>query len=151
MWLALLKRFWPWIAGALLLIALTVFVRSYLSSVEQRGYDRAKTEYAAELERERQHRREIDEEIEREHQQKVSALEGRVNKLLARRNDAIRMCEPADQVRAGSDPGELAGGAGNGPALRSGPDLQPRLVLYGGGCEKLRQKLIAIRQRQDKR
>lgn len=151
MWLALLKRFWPYIAGALLLIVLAVFVRGYLSSVEQRGYDRAKVEYAIELERDRQHRREVDEETEREHQAKLSALQGRVNKLLARRNDAIRMCEPADQVRAGSDPSESAGGAGDGSALRSGPDLQPRLVLYGGRCEKLRQQLIDIKGRQAKR
>lgn len=148
MWLALLKRFWPYIAGGLLLIALAVFVRSYLSSVEQRGYDRAKAEYAIELERDRQHRREIDEETERVHQEKLSALQGRVNKLLARRHDAIRMCESADEVRAGSDPGDLTGGAGDGHALRPGPDLQPRLVLYGGRCEKLRQQLIDIKKRQ---
>lgn len=148
MWLALLKRFWPWIAGALLLIALAVFVRGYLSSVEQRGYDRAKAEAAIELERDRQHRREIDEETERVHQEKLSALQGRVNKLLARRNDAIRMCEPADEVRTGPDTGGVAGSPGDGHALRSGPDLQPRLVLYGGGCEKLRQQLIDIKKRQ---
>lgn len=117
-------------------------------AIDKGGYDRAQAENVAALEADREHHREVDEETDRVHQDKVSALQGRIDKLLARRNDAIRVCEPADEVRTGSDTGGATGSPGDGPVMRSSADLQPRLVLYGGQCEKLRQQLIDIKNRQ---
>jgi predicted phage gp36 major capsid-like protein len=141
-------RLYAYAAGLLALVGLLWYAHH---QVYQDGYKAAQAEYAKELETQREHNREIDEETERGHQEKVSALQGRIDKLLARRNDAIRVCEPANEVRTGSDPGGATGSTGDGPVMRSGPDLQPRLVLYGGRCEKLRQQLIDIKNRQTAR
>lgn len=149
MWLTLLKRFWPYIAGALLLIALTVFVRSYLSSVEQRGYDRAKVEYAIELERDRQHRREVDEETERVHQESLAKVRADASRELRGRSIRCVLGSPGE-VRAGQNPGKPAGGAGDEHALRANVDLRPAIVRQGEACEALRQQLMAIRERQEK-
>lgn len=148
MW-SLAKPFLPYIAGALLLIAVAVFVRGYLSSVEQRGYDRAKAEYAIELERDRQHRREVDEETERVHQESLSKVRADASREL--RGRPIRcMLDAPGKVRAGQNPGKSAGGAGDEHALRANVDLRPAIVRQGETCEALRQQLIQIRERQEK-
>lgn len=139
-------RLYAYAAAALGLVGLLWYAHH---QVYQDGYKDAQAQYAKELETQREHDREINEESDRVHQEKISALQGRINKLLARRNDAIRVCEPTDEVRTGSDSSGTAGSSGDGPVMRSGPDLQPRLVLYGGQCEKLRQQLIDIKKRQE--
>lgn len=145
MWIV--RRFWPLIAGAVLLVGAWLWHMSEVRSAHKAGYNKAQAEAASQREKDREHQREIDEEVQREHEARVGELQGRVNRLLAR-NDAIRMCEPGD-VQAGTDTGEPTGSTAGGSALRAGADLQPRLVLYGQQCEKLRRQLIAIKQRQE--
>lgn len=132
----------------MLLIAVAVFVRSYLSSVEQRGYDRAKAEAAIELERDREHRREVDEETEREHQESLAKVRADASRELHGRS--IRcVLGTSGEVRAGQNPDKPAGGAGDEYALRADVDLRPAIVRQGEACEALRQQLLQIRARQE--
>ena len=140
-WIDLVRRFWPYIAGAILLLSAFLWYRGQISDAEGRGYHKAQAEFQVELEKEREHQREINDEIDREHYAEQSQLQQRIRRLLAR-NDAIRVCEPTDQVRDAEGTGEPdAAGGDHGQAYRAGQDIRPRLVEYGAGCEALRQQV----------
>jgi hypothetical protein len=145
MWRAVLKVIWPYVIGVGLLLGVWLWHLAQLREARQEGYKEARAESALEAERAREHQREIDEEVQREHQAKVGEIERRVTRLL-RRGDAIRLCEPANEVR--TDSGEPTGSAGDGSAVRAGRDIGPELVRFGERAEKLRQQIIAIKQRQ---
>jgi hypothetical protein len=141
MYLALLRRFGPYIAGALILLGVFMWYRGQINEAEARGYLKAQAEFQTELDKEREHQREINEEIDREHYAEKTELQKRVRRLLAR-NDAIRLCEPSSEVRDAASPGEPDAASGDdGQALRAGQDIGPRLVEYGASCEGLRQQL----------
>jgi hypothetical protein len=146
LWISLLKRFWPYIAGALLIIGVFIWYRAQISEAQERGYNQAQAEFRIELEQEqerwRRHQDEVNQEIDREHYEELSTLQRRVRRLLAS-NDAIRMCEPvAGDVSNAAGTGQPdAAGANGGPTYRAGEDLQPRLAAYGAGCEALRQQV----------
>lgn len=146
-WLPLIKRYWRFIAAALLLIAVVVWYRSQISAATQQGYERAQIEFAQKLDRERrewlEHQTEVNNEIDREYYAEKTELQRRVRRLLAS-GDAIRVCKPASSVRdaEGSAVTDAAGGA-DGHAFTAGPDIRGRLVEYGAGCEGLRRQVSA--------
>lgn len=145
LWLSFLRRFWPYIAGALLVIGAFAWYHGQIHEAEKRGETKARIAFERQLEDEqekwRQHQNEVNEEIDREYYQEKSALQRRVRRLLAG-GDAIRMCKPSGGVSdaAGAVSGDDAGNAG-GSTYSAGPDLRARLVEYGAGCEALRQQL----------
>ena len=142
-----LLRYWKPLLAILAVVAVFGALRLYGLSQYREGVADTERKLQERIERERETQRVITEEIQHEHQATVSALQGRVNKLL-RRSDAIRLCEPAPDVPSAAS--ESPGSAGTGPALRAGQDLQPRLVVYGGQCEQLRQQLLTLRQWYDR-
>lgn len=142
-----LLRNWKLIAGALLVLAFIGAILAYGHRQYERGVADAKQDMQAELERAREHQREVNEEISREHQDTVAALQSRVRDLS--RRAPVRLCQSTNEVR-GADPGGAADSAGDGSGLRAGADIGPELYRYGGQCEELRQQLIAIRAWQEK-
>jgi hypothetical protein len=140
-YLDLLKRFWPFIVGALALVALWTWHLHKVDEADRSGYARAMLAAAAERSVEKIRTDRLKEESDRAYQTKVSELETRVDRLLARHEPAIRMCTGAVEVRVptaavgADDPGE------GGPAAEAGGDLRPRLVEYGQGCENIRERL----------
>lgn len=150
MWWTLAKRFWPVLAAAALLFAAYLWHLSEVHTAVTQARAEAKAAYDAELERDRQHRREIDDEVQLAHQKSLEDVRAAVAREL--RGRPIRcMLDAASQVRTGRDSGESTGSATGESALRSAPDIRSSLVQRGETCERLRQQLIAIRQRQEAR
>lgn len=143
----LAMRHWKLIAAVAALACIVWWHFDEVADAREEGalIERAKLErkLQEEIARERQHQREVNDEIDRQHYAREAALRRRVNRLLSQSDGPIRMCEPADQVRAAdtaSQPHEAS--ADGGSALRAGEDLRPQLVLYGERCEELRRRLI---------
>jgi hypothetical protein len=143
-YLDLLKRFWPFIAGALLLAGLWWWHASQMRVAEAAGYARAMNEVRIERDTERalnEHKREV---AARDYQTKVSELETRVDALLAR-PPVVRVCKPStNQVRVpeaahGPDAATL-----ERPAVQTGDDIGGELVLYGRDCEATRRQLVSL-------
>jgi hypothetical protein len=143
-YLDLLKRFWPFIVGALVLIGLWSWHLSKVDEADRAGYARAMLAAEAERSAEKLKTDRRREETDRAYQTKVSDLETRVDRLLARHDAPIRMCASTIEVRVpeaagvADDPGERR------PAEEAGGDLRPRLVGYGKGCEGIREKLSEL-------
>lgn len=151
MWLTLLKKFWPYIAGALLLLGAWLWYREQLQEADQAGYKRAQAEYTAELENARKQWQKADEETQRDHETQLTKIrEDAARELLGRPIRCVRS-SPAkvSEVRVPTDPGEPAGSPGGEPAGELSENLRPRIVVAGSGCEKMRQQLIVIKARQD--
>jgi hypothetical protein len=143
-YLDLIKRFWPFIVGAIAVIALWSWHVSKVNEAEHAGYARAMRAAAAEravenLKNDR--RREV---TDRDYQIKVSDLETRVDRLLARHEPAIRMCAGSIEVRIPGPASRADGPEDRGPAEEVGDDLRPRLVSYGQECEATRRQLTAL-------
>lgn len=136
----LLRRLAPYLiaAGALLLVWLWHLKK--LDEAEDRGHREAQVEYAAELEKERQHQREVNDELDRMHFEQIETLSARVDSL--RNGSPIRVCRPARQLQpsAGASVTAQAGDASR-PTYEPGPDIRGRLVDYGARCEELRQQV----------
>lgn len=147
MWLALLKRFWPLLAGALALVAVCVWHVSEVRQARRAGYEQAHHEFTAQLERERQLWRQIEQETRDGYQSEIDQL--RKNAARERRGPAIR-CVLDDKVRTAGDSGGTASSSTDGHAVRADVDLRPEIVRVGETCEQLRQQLIAIKAWQDK-
>lgn len=150
MWLVLVKRFWPLIAGAVVLLGVYLWHLSAVSSARHEGYAKAQSEFAAQLERERELRRVIDEETRREYEQALDKVRADAARELRGRSIHC-VLGPADPVRAGRDPSAVPSGTADQYALRADVDLRPQIVRVGETCEQLRQQLIAIKARQDAR
>lgn len=134
----------PYIGFVIVLASLGAWHLSKVRAADRTGYDRAMNEVRIERDTERalyEHKREV---AERDYQSKVSELETRVDRLLAR-PPVVRVCKPAaDQVRVPeAGPGPHAAAIA-GPAVSPGDDIGGELVLYGRDCEATRQQLTAL-------
>lgn len=143
-WLPILKRFWPFIAGALVLLALYAWHASQVTQARKAGYEQAHSELTAQLERERLLWQQIEQETR-------DVYEGEIDRLHAsaareRRGPAIRcVLDGKSQVRTAGDSGGTASGPADGHVVRADVDLRPEIVRVGETCEQLRQQLIAIK------
>lgn len=147
-WLTLLRKFWPYIAGALLLIAVYIWFQARLRNEYRAGHKAATAEMQAELDSARQLWRQIDEETEREHATQLQKLRSDAAREL--RGRPIRcVLGSTGQVRDAKDSGEPVAGAAGESALRNAPDIRSSIVRQGEQCEGLRQQLIAIKSWQD--
>jgi hypothetical protein len=145
-YLDLLRRFWPFIAGALLLFLLWSWHASKVDAADRAGYARAMRVVEAERAAEKARTDRIREETERAYQSKVSELETRVDQLLARGEPPIRMCKSAGEVRVPEAPGGTDDRAEGRPAVQPGPDIGPSLLVYGRDCEAIRRQLTALQE-----
>jgi hypothetical protein len=149
MWLALLKRFWPLLAGVLLLVAVYAWHVSEVRQARRAGYEQAHHEFTAQLERERQLWRQIEQETRDGYQSEIDQL--RKSAARERRGPAIRcVLDDKSKVRIAGDSGGIASSSADGHAVRADVDLRPEIVRVGETCEQLRQQLIAIKSWQDK-
>lgn len=149
---ALLLRYWP---HALALIALAAAVAWASHARYQAGYEAAtvtmteavRKAEAATKAAETQARA-ITEAKDREWQTERDELQGRITGLLTRPAPAIRLCKPSGRrdvpaVPAATGESHAAASAGE-PAVQAGDDLRPRLVMYGGDCERTARQLSAL-------
>lgn len=140
-----------WRAFAVLGLALAIIAALWLygRSKYQAGYEAARDEIQSQLETERQHQKEIYQEVQRQHEQQIA----QVRKDAARelRGRPIRcVLGDSDQVRVPGDSGAASPGSGDQHAVRADVDLRPQIVRVGETCEQLRQQLIAIKAWQEK-
>jgi hypothetical protein len=143
-WLDMLKRFWPFILGALVIVSLWNWHLSKVDEADRAGYARAMLAADAERAVEKLKADRRREETDRAYQTKVSELETRVDRLLARHDAPIRLCSGPIEVRV-PEAASVADGPGEArPAEEIGGDLRPRLVSYGKGCEGIREKLSEL-------
>lgn len=149
---ALLLKFWPQLAAAALLIAAALW---FSHARFHAGYEAAQAAMAeavrkAELATKaaEANARAITEAKDREWQTQRDQLQSRVTDLLARPAPAIRMCKPSRSRDVPAVP-EAAGepdasAAAGEPAVQVGGDLRPRLVVYGGDCERVTRQLSEL-------
>jgi hypothetical protein len=141
----LLSRLWPHIvAGVAVIGAVWYFSHARYTA----GYEAATAEMRAELNRERDLRKAVDWKVRQDYETRIADLNATVAR--ERRGKSIR-CVLGDsgEVRAGRDSGGSADGAAGESAVRTPADLRPELVHRGETCERLRQQLIAIKDRQE--
>lgn len=146
-WLLLLKRFWPAIAGVLVLLALYGWHVGEIR--EARADERAKVtaKYQA------AHKLLIERHVERlgqtreKYANRIEQLSQSVSIEL--RGAPIRMCNTIS-VRAPEGASGPAGSAEPGPTVQPSVDLRGQIVRVGETCERMRQQLIAIRALQAK-
>jgi hypothetical protein len=146
-YLDLLKRFWPFIVGALVLIGLWSWHLAKVDEADRAGYARAMLAADAERAVEKLKTDRRREETDRAYQTKVSDLETRVDRLLARHEPAIRMCKSTTDHMRVRDPAPSSDDAtkGGGPDMRISEDpLNGSLLVYAKRCEEDREKLMAI-------
>jgi hypothetical protein len=145
-WL-LLRKFWPIIVGTLALLALGVWHANLIKKARADERQKITLTYQKALQDVITKREERVAEVRHDYQAKINRLSQSV--AIELRGSPIRMCPPAVSVSAPQDPGGLAGSAGGEPTVRTPPDLRPLIVHRGETCEKLREKLIAIKALQD--
>lgn len=147
MWLALLKRFWPYLAVTILLLSVWVWHLAQVREARQEGRNEALALAAVEIEKAREHWREIEQETQIAHQQQLEKI--RANAARELRGRPIRcVLGDANKVRGADDPGKSADGSGGEPTLQPAADLRSRIVHSGETCEQLRQQVISIRDLQ---
>jgi hypothetical protein len=132
-----------------LVLALVGGIVAYGHQQYRRGHDAAEQAMQAELQREREQRQKVDWEIRRHYEDRIAELSARAG--IERRGPAIRcVLDEPGEMRAGSDSAGAAGGAAGESTLRTAQDLRPELVRIGEACERLRQQVIGIKDRQEK-
>ncbi len=144
--LALLGRFWPHILAALAIVGGLL----YFGHVRYRaGYQAARDELQSELERERQHQKEIYQEVQRQHETEIAQLRKDAAREL--RGRPIRcVLGDSSEVRVPGDPSATAGGPAGEPAVRADENLRPLIVQRGEAAEQLRRQLMNIKAWQEK-
>lgn len=143
-----LRAYWKPLFILVLLIAGWWTLAHWGNSREKEGYDRAKAEAVAELQKWREHEKEVDDEVQRGYWQKMDTLRAEADQLRSGRS--IRcVLGNSDQVRDAKHPGGTVESPAGESALHDAPDLRGRIVSQGERCEDLRQKLIAIKAWQD--
>lgn len=144
-----LLRYWKFIAGAVLILAAIGAILSFGHRQYERGVADSRAEIAAEIDKDRELRRQTDWKVRQDYEARIADLNSTVAR--ERRGKSIR-CVLGDsgEVRSGRDPSGPAGGAAGEPAVRAAPDIRSDLVYRGETCERLRQQLIAIKARQEK-
>lgn len=138
---------------ALVVLGLLFVGAEFHGRHHQKEVDEQKAELALEKAKEEVHQREADarqisEDHDRAHQVKVDELQTRVDSLLSHPSAGIRLCEPASSPATPSVPNAAfqanEAPAGNGPALRSGPDISAAVVQFAAKCEADRQTVIDL-------
>jgi hypothetical protein len=145
-WLDMLKRFWPFILGALVIVSLWNWHLSEVDQADRAGYARAMIVAEAERSAEKLKTERRREETDRAYQTKVSELETRADRLLAGKQPAIRMCVGTIAVRVPENAGVADDTAERGGSdMRTSQDpLNGSLLVYAKRCEEDREKLKAI-------
>jgi hypothetical protein len=142
----LLSRFWPHI---LAVVAVVAAVWYFSHARYTAGYEAATAAMQEELNRERELRKAVDWKVRQDYETRIADLNATVAR--ERRGKSIRcVLGDSSEVRAGRDPGGSAGGAAAGSAVRASEDLRSELVRVGEASERMRQKLLAIKARQDR-
>lgn len=141
-YLALLKRFWPFLAGAALLAGVGLWHTTKVREARAQGYAQARVEYQAEMDNERERQREINERTERDWSTKVDALNRRSLSIVA---GDIRLCVPAPEVRT-AHPASSADDPPPRPRpiVRAGENIAGPALVFASQCERDRQQLIAL-------
>lgn len=142
---ALLLRYLPHIAIAVAVIA---GVWWFSHARYTAGYEAATATMRAELDKERELRRQTDWKVRQDYEARIAELNANAAREL--RGRPIRcVLGNTGQVRAGSNPSGSAGSAAGEPAVQPAADIRSSIVQRGTVCEQLRQQLIAIKSRQD--
>jgi FtsZ-binding cell division protein ZapB len=128
--------------AAALLIGLGI--KAY-HDIKESGRQEVRDEVAKEHAAEKARTDKLKEESDYAWQEKLAALQTRIDSTLVAPGPAIRLCKPAPQVRL-SDPASVPNetAAEPGPAMQAGDDLRRPLILYGGDCEKTRGQLAEL-------
>jgi hypothetical protein len=146
--LMFLRAYWKPLCILALLIAAWLTLLHWGDTRERQGYDRAKVEAAAELQKWREHEKEVDAEVQHEYWSQMDTLRTQADKLRAGRS--IRcVLGNSNQVRDAHDSATAPGSAEGESALHDTSDLRGAIVSQGERCEALRQQVIAIKAWQD--
>jgi hypothetical protein len=143
-----LRAYWKPLCIIGLAIAAFSILEWWGHSKDQQGYKRAKVEAAAELQKWREHEKEVDAEVQREYWSQMDTLRTQADRLRAGRS--IRcVLGNSNQVRDAKHSGGTPESPTGEPALHDTGDIRGTIVSQGERCEALRQQLIAIKSWQD--
>lgn len=143
-----LRAYWKPLCILVLVIAGWLTLAHWGNSREKQGYARAQAEAKDELQKWREHEKEVDDEVQHEYWSQMDTLRAQADKLRAGR--PIRcVLGDSNQVRDAKHPSGTPAGPTGESALLNAPDLRPRILQAGQQCEDLRQKLIAIKAWQE--
>jgi hypothetical protein len=143
LWL-FLRAYWKPLCILALVIGAWLMLAHWGNTRERQGYDRAKVEAAAELQKWREHEKEVDDEVQREYWSQMDTLRTQADKL--RTGRSIRcVLGNSNQMRDAKHSPGTAGSAEGESALHDTGDIRPQLVSQGERCEALRQQLISIK------
>lgn len=141
MWLLLLKRLWPFLAVAGLLLGAWLWHVAQVHKADAAGYERAKDLYTVALAKQREaHIAERTKQAEAWQRELVEIQSRSITVLPA----PVRLCVSPPSL-PGADPAPSAADASVGPghAVSPGIDLGPALRAYGAECERYRRALKA--------
>jgi hypothetical protein len=141
--LLLLRKYWPFVVGVLLLVALGCWHTNAIHKADAAGYARAQIELKAEQLAERDRTDKVRRENELAYKNRIDSLESRVSELRAV-GTPIRMCTPTIKVQLPEATGVDDGGPADGQGEGIGSDLRPRLVDYAASCESLRVQVNSL-------
>jgi hypothetical protein len=147
LWL-FLRAYWKPLCILALVIGAWLTLARWGSHREHEGYEKAQAEAAAELEKWREHEKEVDDEVQHEYWSQMDTLRTQADKL--RTGRSIRcVLGNSNQVRDAKHSGGTAESPTGESALHDTPDLRGAIVSQGERCEALRQQVIAIKAWQD--
>jgi hypothetical protein len=146
--LMFLRAYWKPLCILALLIAAWLTLLHWGDTRERQGYDRAKVEAAAELQKWREHEKEVDAEVQHEYWSQMDTLRTQADKLRAGRS--IRcVLDNSNQVRDAQHSGRTPESPTGESALHDTGDIRPQLVSQGERCEALRQQILSISKWQE--
>jgi hypothetical protein len=143
MYIALLKRFWPLLLGAGLLIGAWLWHAGQIREARQDERRKITYKYQKALQDVITRREERIGEVRESYEAKINRLSQSV--AIELRGAPIRMCSHAVSVPApegASGPAGSPAGESTGSPSR---DLRGEIIDAGQRCEKMRQQLIAIK------
>ena len=139
MWLLLLKRFWPLLAGAALLGGAWLWHVAKVHEADAAGYERAKDEYTTAFAKQREADMQKHQEQAREWRRELVDIQARSITVLPA---PVRLCvSPPSLPAADPAPGATDASGGGKHAVQAGEDLGPALRAYGAECERYRRAL----------
>jgi hypothetical protein len=146
--LTLLKAFWPYIVGGLLVSYAAYWHIDKVGDARDAGYKQAMSEVDLERTREKERTDKLQRDSSSAYQTTLLDLETRLSILQSEPRTPIRVCKPATlEVRV---PVAATGPDDRAPVDRhadqDGPDLRGRLERYAAESEKLRLQVIGLQQ-----